>query len=198
MKIDLENSTILNKTKIVVREGDYVNVYFVVNAQDKVEELKKNPNAGRYMWSSNPPQFIEANLIWQKVHPDLVVSQEWNDNKTIYKVKTHYIEPRPMEYNWERDAELYLSLIDVMGFKKTKDDMAYWNIYHGFKDGKPVNYIIDWDEIIHLGSEEKAYNFYKEELCRFQHSRVYMNDIWPKSVSDVEERFDKLWKEKVG
>ena len=52
--------------------------------------------------------------------------------------------------------------------------------------------------MIHLGTEEKAYNFYKEELCRFQHSRVYMNKKWPKSVSDVEERFDKLWKEKVG
>lgn len=197
MKIDLEDSTILNKTKIVVREGDYVNVYFIVNKQNNIKDLLAT-QAASYMWSLIRPQFIEANLIWQKIHPDLVVSQGWNDDKTIYTVKTHYIQSRPMEYDWERDAKLYLDLIDVMGFEKTKDDMAYWNVFHGYKDGKPVNYIIDWDELITLGSEETAYNFYKEELCRYQHSRVYLNDIWPKSVSDVEERFDKLWKEKVG
>jgi hypothetical protein len=198
MIINLENSTILNKTKIVAREGDYVNVYFVVNTQANLNKLWKQKQKHVHMWNPIHPQFLEANLIWQKVHPDLVVSQGWNENKTVYTVKTRYIEARPLEYDWERDAKLYLDLIDVMGFEKTKDDLCHWNIFHGFKDEKPVNYIIDWDEIIYLGSEEKAYNFYKEELCRYQHSCVYLNDIWPKSVSDVEERFDKLWKEKVG
>ena len=84
-----------------------------------------------------------------------------------------------------------------MGFEKTKDDQAHWNVYHGIKDGEEVSYIIDWDELIKLGSEEKAYNFYKEELCRYQHSRVYFKDAQA-SMPEIEEMFDKLWKAKVG
>ena len=197
MKIEIEPGDILeNKTKIVVRSGDYVDVMFLVN-QLKPAEADKLGSVGmwpRHAWSHKRPQFIDANLIWQKLHPDLVVNQFWNKSFNIYTVRTKYIQHR-YEKDWEKDARLYLSLIDVMGFEKTKDDLAYWNIYHGYKDGEEVSYIIDWDELIMLGSEEKAYHFYKEELCRYQHSRVYYKDI---NTSELEERFDKLWREKVG
>ena len=207
MKIDVENSEVLNKSKLVVRNNDYVDVIFLMTPFVKFLKTKR---VNLFSWDRLKPQFIEANLMWQKVHPDLVVSQYWNDDETIYTVRTHYIEPRSNDNhlasvsrgrekewkNWEDDVKLYLSLIDYMGFEKCKDDLSYWNIYHGIRNGKPVNYIIDWDELIELGSEENAYIFYKEELCRHKHSQVYFYD--PINKDEVEERFDKLWKEKVG
>lgn len=195
MIIDMQDSIIMNKTKIVVKNGDYVDVKFLINTSDQLKKLQHQP---KYCWSRKDPQFVEANLIWEKVHPDLIVEQGWNEEKNVYTVRTNYIEPLLVDKkSWEKDAKLYLDLIDVMGFEKTKDDQAYWNVYHGLKDGEEVSYIIDWDELIQLGSEEKAYNFYKEELCRYQHSRVYFKDAQA-SMPEIEEMFDKLWKAKVG
>ena len=136
MIIDMQDSIIMNKTKIVIKNGDYVDVKFLINTPEQLKNLQHKP---QYCWSRKDPQFIEANLIWAKVHPDLVVEQGWNEEKNIYTVRTHYIEPLSINdhrfrKSWEEDANLYLGLIDVMGFEKTKDDQAHWNVYHGIKD----------------------------------------------------------------
>ena len=206
---------VLNKTKIVVRTGDYVDIKFIVNniSPEKMEALIKVGEQPRMTWSACQPQFLEANLMWQKVHPDLVCCQGWNANKTIYTVRTHYIRPYSKAdirsrldtmteiERWSKDVTMFLDLIDVMGFEKAKDDMCEWNIHHGTnKQGEHVSYIIDWDEIIPLGSEESAYCFYKEEMCRWQHSRAYFNQdaLNTGVIEELEEKFDTLWRAKVG
>lgn len=203
---------VMNKTKIVLRNGDFVDIKFVVNdkSSDKMRALNKIGEQPIMTWGSTKPQFLEANLMWQKVYPDFVISQGWNAEKTIYTVRTLYIRPYSIEdtrshlntmtriERWTKDANIFLDLIDVMGFEKAKDDMCEWNIHHGTnKEGEHRSYIIDWDEIIQLGSEEAAYHFYKEEMCRWQHSRAY---FLPEelNISELEEEFDKLWRAKVG
>jgi hypothetical protein len=206
------NCHVLNKTKILSRCNDFVDVSYIVNniPWEQMEELINHDEQPKMAWCPAEPQFLKASEIWQKVHPEFVVNQGWNQTRNIYTVRTNYIKPltplqtrkRHNKYigieRWVADVKIYLNLIDVMGFEEAKNDMSEWNIHRGFnKDNELVSFTIDWDAIIQLDSEESAYRYYKEEMCRWHHLRAYFTAD-KLNINMLEEEFDRLWRAKVG
>ena len=174
-----EGEQLIGRSHLILKKGNYIKKYY-----PNFFVLAAKGDVNRHNFYIN---HIEKSTYFMKiVHPDLYVSDETDNN--FYCVTQNYIDHNDAEkYGYVDNINVYLNIVNTLGYDYAKRDMQCYNILYRKSDDKP--FCIDWDSHIELKSKQHAYHYYKEELTSPKWQEAY--DI---SILEMKDIFDREWK----